>query len=273
MLMRWLLLGAPVVLAACFLDSDQTNVSTTPLTALPCDVAQALTACQACHGPTLAGGAPFTLVSLGDLTQTSPNYSDQTVAQRAVARMSDPTIPMPPHPLDSAVQSDIDAIQNWIDAGYPAGSCTPDPTGGTNPYATPENACTNGKSGVNYGSQFMFPGNACISCHQTNYGPLFTIAGTVYPSAHETDSCNGSVGTGVSVIITDSNNRTVTLAPNATGNFYSYSAITPPYTVKLSYQGRERDMTGLITAPTNGDCNSCHTMDGSNGAPGRIMLP
>lgn len=62
--------------------------------------------------------------------------------------------------------------------------------------------------------------------------------------------------------------------PNSAGNFYSTNPnVALPYTVQLTYQGRERDMTGLVTAPTDGDCNGCHTADGTNGAPGRIMLP
>jgi mono/diheme cytochrome c family protein len=261
------------VASGCFLSGDPGTVDSGPqLSALPCDVAQALSVCQACHGPTLAGGAPFTLVSYGDLTATSPTYSDQTVAQRALARMSDPNIPMPPHPLDGAAQSDIDAIQTWITAGYPAGSCTP-PPGGVNPFDTPENACTSGKSTVTYGSELMYPGEACITCHTTNHGPTLDFAGTVYPTAHETDACSGVNVSGASIVVTDSTNKTVTVTPNSAGNFYSLIHITPPYTVKLTYQGRERDMTGLTTAATNGDCNSCHTMDGTNGAPGRIMLP
>lgn len=260
-------------ISGCFLSADDSSSSSTPLTGLPCDVAQALSACQACHGPTLAAGAPFTLVSYADLTGTAPSHPDQTVAQRAVARMSDPNIPMPPHPLDPAVQTDIDAIQAWIDGSYPAGSCTP-PAGGVNPFATPENACTGGKSSVTYGSSYMYPGRACIQCHKTNYGPTLVAAGTVYSTAHETDDCTGSNVSGASIVITDANNHTLTASPNSAGNFYIRSgSLTPPYTVKLTYQGRERDMTGLITAPTNGDCNSCHTMDGTNGAPGRIMLP
>ncbi len=270
---RWVHFALPVSIvafaSACFLSGDDTSTNTTPLTALPCDVAQALTACQACHGPTLAGGAPFTLVSLGDLTAMSPTYSDQTVAQRVVARMSDPNIPMPPHPLDAAPQADIDAITAWVNAGYAPGACTPDPTGGTNPFATQEAACTNGKSNVSYGSSLMNPGRACLSCH----GGRFSFAGTVFPTAHETDMCNGSGVAGASIIVTDATNRSQTITPNSAGNFYSQIAIKPPYTVKLTYQGRERDMTGLTTTPTNGDCNSCHTMDGTSGAPGRIMLP
>lgn len=29
----------------------------------------------------------------------------------------------------------------------------------------------------------------------------------------------------------------------------------------------------MITAQTNGDCNSCHTESGTLAAPGRIMAP
>jgi hypothetical protein len=271
---RWVVLGLPVSLAiavvaasGCYMD-DGSGSNTTPLTALPCDVAQALSSCQACHGPTPAVGAPFTLVSLTDLTSTSPTYADQTVAQRAVARMSDPSIPMPPHPLDPSIQTDIDAIQAWIDAGYPAGSCTP-PAGGINPFDTPMNACTNGKSSINYGSSQMFPGRACIDCH----GSQMTFGGTVFPSAHETDVCVGSKVSGATITLTDANNKQVTATVNSAGNFYSTTSITPPYTVKLSYQGRERDMTGLVTSATDGNCNSCHSMEGTNGAPGRIVLP
>jgi hypothetical protein len=118
----------------------------------------------------------------------------------------------------------------------------------------------------------MNPGRACISCHAGNgEAPQFTIAGTVYPTGHEPDLCNGANGTnGARVVIVDASNRTVTLTPNAVGNFYSTTAITAPYTAKVTYQGRERIMPA---AQTSGDCNACHTQNGANGAPGRITLP
>ena len=72
------------------------------------------------------------------------------------------------------------------------------------------------------------------------------------------------------MVIVDANNRTTTLTPNAAGNFYSTTTITPPYTAKVTYQGRERIMP---VPQTNGACNSCHTQNGTNGAPGRITLP
>jgi len=71
-------------------------------------------------------------------------------------------------------------------------------------------------------------------------------------------------------VIVDAANRTVTLTPNAAGNFTYTGALTTPYTAKVTYQGRERIMPA---AQTSGDCNSCHTQNGTSGAPGRITLP
>ena len=49
-------------------------------------------------------------------------------------------------------------------------------------------------TGGNRGSADMNPGRACITCHSTMNGPSLTIAGTVYPTAHEPDLCNGANG-------------------------------------------------------------------------------
>jgi hypothetical protein len=129
-------------------------------------------------------------------------------------------------------------------------------------------------TGGNQGSASMNPGRACINCHATTGGeaPTFAIAGTLYPTGHEPDLCNGVNGgtAGAQVVITDAANRTVTLTPNAAGNFTYTGALTTPFHAKVSYQGRERIMSA---AQTTGDCNSCHTQNGANGAPGRITLP
>ncbi|HEY1956754.1 MAG TPA: hypothetical protein VGH28_14140 [Polyangiaceae bacterium] len=269
----WLFAASSVAaLAACF-SGNSGDPADAGGDALPCDVAQTLSQCQACHGSPLAASAPFTLMTYQDLTQASPQYPDQTVAERVVARMSDPNFPMPPNPLGPVAQSDIDTMQAWIDAGYPNGTCSPDPTGGTNPFAT-DPVCTDGQGTLFEGNN-MRPGESCIvsGCHLTTRP--FHIMGTVYPTAHEPNDCNGTKVTGVQVILTDSQNKTVTMIPNFVGNFWSQSGvtITPPYTVRVTYQGRERDMTGLVTAPTDGNCNNCHTQDGAQGAPGRILLP
>ena len=77
-------------------------------------------------------------------------------------------------------------------------------------------------------------------------------------------------GQGKRFVIVDAANRTITLTPNAAGNFYYTGAVTFPFHAKITYQGRERIMTA---AQSNGNCNSCHTQNGANGAPGRILLP
>jgi hypothetical protein len=186
---------------------------------------------------------------------------------------------MPPAPGTRATTAEVQTVNTWISAGYPAGTCgaggagggagggTVDPLG-----ATPR--CTSGTTwtGGNNGNPMMNPGRACISCHAgEDDAPRFTIAGTLYPTGHEPNLCNGVNGTtGARVVIVDAANRTVTLTPNAAGNFMYTGTISTPYHAKVTYQGRERIMP---VAQTSGDCNSCHTQTGTNGAPGRITLP
>ena len=113
----------------------------------------------------------------------------------------------------------------------------------------------------------MHPGQACIKCH-TKKGPKFSIAGTVYPTAHEPDDCYG-LGSST-VVITDATGKVLTLKSNSAGNFYSQTAIKMPYTAKVIVGTKERAMKD---SQTNGDCNSCHTVTGAEKAPGRIMAP
>jgi hypothetical protein len=118
------------------------------------------------------------------------------------------------------------------------------------------------------GSPTMHPGDACIACHaqQNGEAPSFTLAGTVYPTGHEPDDCDGFGGM-AQVVVTDANGAVYTLTPNAVGNFYTTAAVAFPITAKVVDSGSERGMT---TPQTVGDCNGCHTQSGSNSAPGRI---
>ena len=244
---------------------------------LPCNV-QAVyqTHCTSCHAAAPVNGAPMPLVTRANLVAPSFVDATMTFAQRTVVRMQSSTSPMPPAPGAPVSTAEIQTVQSWISGGYPAGSCT---TGGGTDAGAPDPlgaapTCSSGMTwtGGNEGSAVMNPGRACISCHASNgEAPQFTVAGTVYPTGHEPDLCNGANGTnGARVVIVDASNRTLTLTPNAAGNFYSTTAITAPYTAKVTYQGRERIMPA---AQTSGDCNSCHTQNGANGAPGRITLP
>jgi hypothetical protein len=200
-----------------------------------------------------------------------------TEAQVAVQRMQSTTSPMPPAPASPATSSEITTLVNWINSGYPSGSCGGDAGAPPNDPLNAPPTCTSNttwKNGTN-GSSSMEPGQACISCHAKSGGeaPTFVIAGTLYPTGHEPDNCNGTNGStsGAKVVVAGSNGNSVTLTPNSAGNFSSSTSLPGPYKAKvINGAGLERVMSS--TAST-GDCNSCHTQNGANGAPGRITLP
>ena len=118
----------------------------------------------------------------------------------------------------------------------------------------------------------MHPGMACIDCHtREREGPSFSIAGTVYHTAHEPNDCFGGSVTGAPIVqITDARGDVIQLPVNAAGNFFHEGSIALPYSAKVIAGGKERAM---VKAQTIGDCNSCHTDVGVNDAPGRVMLP
>jgi hypothetical protein len=160
------------------------------------------------------------------------------------------------------------------DAGDDAGGST-DTDGGTTTGdpSDPLNAAATCTSGSNWtrgdrGSASMHPGVACIACHDANFGPSFSVAGTVYPTGHEPDDCNGA--SGITVVITDAKGQTFKIPTNSVGNFYSQANIATPYNAKVVSAKGERAM---VASQTSGDCNSCHTQDGTNSAPGRITAP
>lgn len=237
-------------------------------TDLPCDVAQLLARhCTSCHGSTPSAGALMPLVSHADLLAPAPTLPSQTVAERSLARMRDAMRPMPPAGAGPDAAA-IAAFEAWIGAGTPAGTCTID-----DPFAGP-GRCTSGTrwSGGDDGSPLMYPGHGCVECHaRMREGPLLRIAGTVYPSGHEPDSCNGMSGVdGVRVEITTGSGRVLSLRPNAAGNFLYEDEIAFPYTARVIRDGRVREM---VSSQTSGDCNVCHTSAGVMDAPGRIVAP
>jgi hypothetical protein len=266
---------------------DNTGINTTGMgagtgavTGLPCDVQQLLeNRCIGCH----LGPSPKALLTYMDLMAKSSVDPTKTMAQESLVRMQSTTSPMPPPPAVAPTAAEIATFQAWVTAGTPMGAvCTSLPdggapdggtdggTGGTN-YNTPT-VCTSMKTwnGGNQGSSQMHPGDACITCHTMRGGPAYTIAGTVYPTAHEPNDCDGVNG-GITVVVTDANNAVTNVTVNSAGNFDSRAAIVAPFHVKvMNAAGGTRAMSGSLTA---GDCNSCHTVTGANGAPGRIMAP
>jgi hypothetical protein len=162
-------------------------------------------------------------------------------------------------------------------SGGDTGSAGSDP--GTDPlFSDPPTCSSNAKwTKGNNGSSSMHPGGTCIQCHSTSFGaPKFLFAGTVYATGHDPNDCNGVNGktTAAQVIVTDANGQEYSAAVNKAGNFLGYpvagKTFKAPYTARVVSGGKERAMSGH---QTSGDCNSCHTDSGAQGAPGRIALP
>lgn len=250
-----------------------------PSEGLPCEIAELLTAhCRSCHSP---GGATPMLVTHADLVAPSSDPS-RTVAELSLARMKDAADPMPPGAL--AAQGVVATFEAWVLAGTPEGSCGA--TGGAGadggggggagdpPAAT---VCTSDLHWTDgdEGSGNMHPGAQCISCHaDLNEGPRYLVAGTVYPTLHEPDDCFGASGE-VVVEITDASDAVFTLGVNAAGNFSrggDPGTIAFPVKARVIRNGSVLEMSAPIDAE-GGDCNRCHTEQGDQGAPGRILVP
>ncbi|MFO0547231.1 MAG: c-type cytochrome domain-containing protein [Polyangiaceae bacterium] len=236
---------------------------------LPCDVADVLSQnCVSCHsGSTPSGGVALT--SRDELTAPSPTVASQTVAQRALARMQDPQNPMPPSGVPAA--ADVAAFAAWVNAGTPVGDCGSTPT--------PEITCTSGQTWHGEEGKGMNPGEACISCHakgggeEDEKGPLFGFAGTVYPTLHEPDGCIPAAAdvSGAVVIVTDANGQEYQAPVLSGGNFYVEEVFpTFPVYARVERNGATSSMKDPVDS---GDCNTCHTATGTDGAPGRIAAP
>lgn len=248
-------------------STDATEPTTGPAD-LPCDVAALLsTSCTSCHGEPLYGTTPNQLLSHADLVAPSPVNPARTQAEQCLVRMRDTRRPMPPSGV--LPEKEIGILADWINNGMPKGTCAvaaPSPID----YDAPP-VCTSNRQWTrgNRGSEEMRPGRACVDCHKREKeGPRFSIAGTVFPSAHEPDDCYGL--NGVTVVITDANGKDYDLKANRAGNFMLERAIALPYTAKVV---RGDQVVAMQTAQKEGDCNLCHTATGENDARGRIVFP
>jgi len=250
---------------------------------LPCDVAELLASrCAGCHSTPLR--APVPLVTYEDMIAPSVSDPSRKVAEVAIARMRSTTRPMPPNPADAVPSPEIVAIEKWVAADYPRGTCgghdedaAASDGAARHAAAPPAVICTSGMTWTqNRRGPTMNPGRACIRCHEAQEDdPVVDIGGTVYPTFHEPDLCYGADGasTPVDVVITGADGQVFTLPVGPTGNFskaFSGLTVQRPFRAKVVRGGLERAMS---TPQTSGDCNGCHTATGANGAPGRIALP
>ncbi len=249
-------------------------------TEFPCEVAKVLTSCWGCHTSPPRGGAPMSLTRLADVAASSSVQPATTIGARAVIRMRDTARPMPPAGSPRPSDAEIDAFAAWVDGGMPAGSCEGiEPPGDGGPVEPAETVCSSGEKWPiewDKGSPDMNPGLACRSCHlEEEEERAYFFMGTAFPTLHEQDRCESIVPPGTRVEIIDANGQVaLTLGVRARGNFFSSSRnpqLPLPFTARvITPSGGISQMT---TPQMTGDCNGCHTEQGANGAPGRILIP
>jgi hypothetical protein len=144
---------------------------------------------------------------------------------------------------------------------------------GTGDLFAQQGGCLSGMkwTGGNSESPEMHPGGNCISCHASGEGPRFLVAATVYRKLDEPTDCYGVQGAVVE--LTDAKGRLVSLKTNRAGNFMLRArgqTIAMPFTAKVKFADQTAEMA---TPQSTGNCASCHTAQGANGAPGRILAP
>lgn len=145
-------IGSPEDLQPASPDGDS-GVRETAAMDLPCDIVNLLNSrCSSCHSDPPRSGAPMPMLTRADLVAPTPTNALVSVIDEAAARMSAGT--MPPPPLPSATESEIAAVQSWIDEGLPGSECSPsDPD-----FVDPDPVAFQGSGAEVFAA-------VCASCH------------------------------------------------------------------------------------------------------------
>ncbi|HEX8790231.1 MAG TPA: carboxypeptidase-like regulatory domain-containing protein [Polyangiaceae bacterium] len=229
---------------------------------VPCDVATMLAAnCTGCHSDPPAPGALAGLVTYADLKATAQEDPTKNEAQLSLSRMQSSSSPMPPSgPLPA---SDVTTLQNWINAGYPMGSCASgSSSGGSSSGASgdggsampPVNVFNNAPPFVSQaGRSTHNAGKDCLQCHANGGGdaPQFSFGGTLYDG-------NGNPVVGAEVRLVDANGNATSVHTSSTGTFYSEgSGFAAPAYVGARDATNMADMLVALQS-SGGGCSSCH---------------
>lgn len=233
-----------------------------------CEVQQLLQSkCWTCHGSNPVSGAPR-LATKADLLASSTRGGTQL--ERSILRLQEQPVALAMPPNVGGTEADVNLLLDFRASNTPDCTSTID-AGVVTPVCTSGRFWTQG----NNGDERMNPGEACISCHTgRRFTPIYPYMGTVYPTLHEQPLCNAaSIPANTVVEILDTSNAvkvTIPVNPAYSGNFFGgpTSGAPSPYRARVKVNGQVR--SEMLTFQTNGDCNSCHTTTGTNGAPGRI---
>jgi hypothetical protein len=235
---------------------------------LPCDVASVLAAkCTSCHSDPPINNALSGLVTYADLTATAKEDATRNEAQLSVVRMQNTASPMPPTSVSvTATAADVATLQNWINAGYPTGSCGSDAGSDSGPGPSPSNVFTGQPAFRSQtGPNSHNAGQDCMGCHANGNGeaPRFSFAGTLYDG-------HGQPVAGAEVRVVDKNGVGASAYTGSNGNFYRQG--TPIATPGQAGARNASATAAMISAVTAPGCSSCHC-SGSSCATTQMHLP
>jgi hypothetical protein len=160
---------------------------------------------------------------------------------------------------------------------YDAGPDVKPSDGSAEAETGPVGACMSGDrwlDGIKPGFPQKTPGRGCLNtgCHSSTSKVPLTVGGTIYGALHDVDDCYGVDGTGYAVAILDEAGMDIPgfskLFVGPSGNFYTNKALPPNFKVKVIKGGID---TAMIAPISDGNCNACHTAEGTKGAKGRII--
>ena len=231
---------------------------------MPCDVAFVVQRyCSECHVEPPKNSAPFAIINHSEAMAAAP---------RMLFRMRTGT--MPPSGARPSAR-EIDAFESWMDAGYPqTGTCTDFDAGVVDAGAM--TTCASGNfynMAAELPGELMNPGLSCPTCHiaGANFYVAFAYAGTVMPGLHEADRCKSPAPDGGLVEILEMDGGAgLSFSPKSSGNFKRLDAGPSPFIARITLNGISKSSA---STHTSGDCNTCHTEQGANGASGRLTWP
>jgi hypothetical protein len=219
------------------------------------------TNCTGCHSDPPATGALAGLVTYSDLKATSHEDPTKNEAQLSVSRMQNASSPMPPGGLLPA--TDATTLQNWINAGYPMGSCaTGSSSGGSSSGSSGDGGSTPPPMSVftgqppfasQTGPSTHNAGQNCLNCHGSGGGnvPQFSFGGTLYDG-------KGNPVVGAEVRMVDAKGTGTNVYTGPQGTFFSEGGgFAAPARVGARNATSTADMLVTLQA-SGGGCSSCH---------------
>jgi len=128
-------------------------------------------------------------------------------------------------------------------------------------------------------------GQACIQCHNSEEGQnIVGFGGTLFSYIHTPNAKYYQDLSSYKVTITRESGSSITATTRAAGSEIGHNNFSSTTNIgtNINFTAYIKDSNGDVVnqsgtnthnSSTHADCNSCHTKDGTNSAPGRVLVP